>query len=132
MQLPTVVEMASMSFFYKASVSLAAYPMLTRGNANTIFAHGTPKQIEVFAKTGFAGTTYGTMCLSEPQAGSSLEPNHGSDPGAMITRARKVDGGYSLTGNKMWITNSPIADVFVVWGKDDAGDIRGFVLEKIL
>ena len=48
----------------------------------------------------------------------------------MITRARKVDGGYSLTGAKMWITNSPIADVFVVWGKDDAGDIRGFVLEK--
>ena len=58
------------------------------------------------------------------------ESNHGSDPGAMITRARKVDGGYSLTGSKMWITNSPIADVFVVWGKDDAGDIRGFVLEK--
>jgi glutaryl-CoA dehydrogenase len=58
------------------------------------------------------------------------EPNHGSDPGAMITRARKVEGGYSLTGSKMWITNSPIADVFVVWGKDDAGDIRGFILEK--
>ena len=58
------------------------------------------------------------------------EPNHGSDPGAMICRARKVDGGYSLTGSKMWITNSPIADVFVVWAKDDAGDIRGFVLEK--
>ncbi|RMM45043.1 hypothetical protein ALQ77_04864 [Pseudomonas corrugata] len=58
------------------------------------------------------------------------EPNHGSDPGAMLTRARKVEGGYSLTGSKMWITNSPIADVFVVWGKDDAGDIRGFVLEK--
>ena len=58
------------------------------------------------------------------------EPDHGSDPGAMITRARKVEGGYSLTGAKMWITNSPIADVFVVWGKDDAGDIRGFVLEK--
>nr|GEZ54264.1 hypothetical protein [Tanacetum cinerariifolium] len=58
------------------------------------------------------------------------EPNHGSDPGAMITRARSVEGGYRLTGSKMWITNSPIADVFVVWGKDDAGDIRGFVLEK--
>ena len=58
------------------------------------------------------------------------EPNHGSDPGAMITRARSVDGGYSLTGSKMWITNSPIADVFVVWAKDDEGDIRGFVLEK--
>lgn len=58
------------------------------------------------------------------------EPNHGSDPGSMVTRARKVDGGYRLTGNKMWITNSPIADVFVVWAKDDEGQIRGFVLEK--
>jgi glutaryl-CoA dehydrogenase len=58
------------------------------------------------------------------------EPNHGSDPGNMLTRAKKVDGGYRLSGSKMWITNSPIADVFVVWGKDDEGDIRGFVLEK--
>src|SRR5262249_54054278 len=58
------------------------------------------------------------------------EPNHGSDPGSMVTRARKVDGGYRLTGQKMWITNSPIADVFVVWAKDDEGAIRGFVLEK--
>src|SRR4051812_351122 len=58
------------------------------------------------------------------------EPNHGSDPGSMITRAKKVAGGYSLSGSKMWITNSPIADVFVVWAKDDAGAIRGFVLEK--
>jgi glutaryl-CoA dehydrogenase len=58
------------------------------------------------------------------------EPNHGSDPGSMITRAKKVAGGYSLSGSKMWITNSPIADVFVVWAKDDEGAIRGFVLEK--
>ena len=58
------------------------------------------------------------------------EPDHGSDPGSMVTRARKVDGGYSLSGAKMWITNSPIADVFVVWAKDDGGAIRGFVLEK--
>jgi glutaryl-CoA dehydrogenase len=58
------------------------------------------------------------------------EPNHGSDPGSMITRAKKVPGGYSLSGSKMWITNSPIADVFVVWAKDDEGAIRGFVLEK--
>ena len=58
------------------------------------------------------------------------EPNHGSDPGSMITRARKVDGGFSLSGSKMWITNSPIADVFVVWAKDDEGAIRGFILEK--
>jgi glutaryl-CoA dehydrogenase len=58
------------------------------------------------------------------------EPNHGSDPGSMQTRAKKVAGGYSLTGTKMWISNSPIADVFVVWAKDDAGEIRGFVLDK--
>src|SRR3954471_3960966 len=58
------------------------------------------------------------------------EPNHGSDPGSMGTRARKVDGGYKLTGSKMWITNSPFADVFVVWAKDDEGVIRGFILEK--
>jgi glutaryl-CoA dehydrogenase len=58
------------------------------------------------------------------------EPNHGSDPGSMVTRAKAVPGGYSLTGAKMWITNSPIADVFVVWAKDDGGQIRGFILEK--
>ncbi len=62
------------------------------------------------------------------------EPNHGSDPGSMETRAVKIDGGYKLSGAKMWITNSPIADVFVVWAKvrggDDDGKIRGFVLDK--
>jgi glutaryl-CoA dehydrogenase len=58
------------------------------------------------------------------------EPNHGSDPGSMITRAKKVAGGFSLSGAKMWITNSPIADVFVVWAKNDEGIIRGFILEK--
>jgi len=62
------------------------------------------------------------------------EPNHGSDPGNMDTRARKTDGGYALTGNKMWISNSPIADVFVVWAKcvggEHDGRIRGFILEK--
>lgn len=63
------------------------------------------------------------------------EPDHGSDPGSMATRAYKVDGGYRLKGNKMWITNSPVADVFVVWAKEvsedgTVGQIRGFVLEK--
>jgi len=58
------------------------------------------------------------------------EPDHGSDPGSMVTRARAVPGGFALSGAKTWITNSPIADVFVVWAKDDAGAIRGFVLEK--
>jgi glutaryl-CoA dehydrogenase len=58
------------------------------------------------------------------------EPDHGSDPGSMKTRARKVDGGYLLSGSKTWITNAPIADVFVVWAKDESDTIRGFVLEK--
>jgi glutaryl-CoA dehydrogenase len=58
------------------------------------------------------------------------EPNHGSDPGSMETRAKKVPGGYRLTGNKMWITNAPIAEVFVVWAKTEDGVIRGFILEK--
>lgn len=58
------------------------------------------------------------------------EPDHGSDPGSMITRAKAVPGGYAMTGAKMWISNSPIADVFVVWGKTDDGVIRGFILEK--
>ena len=58
------------------------------------------------------------------------EPNHGSDPGSMATRATKVDGGYSLTGAKTWISNAPIADVFVVWAKTEDGLIRGFILEK--
>jgi glutaryl-CoA dehydrogenase len=58
------------------------------------------------------------------------EPNHGSDPGSMVTRAKSVPGGYSLTGAKMWISNSPFADVFVVWAKTEDGRIRGFILEK--
>jgi len=58
------------------------------------------------------------------------EPDHGSDPGSMVSRAKQVAGGYKLTGRKMWITNSPIADLAVVWAKDDGGQIRGFVMEK--
>ena len=58
------------------------------------------------------------------------EPDHGSDPGTMTTRARATEGGYRLAGSKTWISNSPIADVFVVWAKDDDGTIRGFLLEK--
>jgi alkylation response protein AidB-like acyl-CoA dehydrogenase len=112
MQLPTVVEMASMSFFYKASVSLAAYPMLTRGNANTILAHGTPVQVEVFAKPGFEGRNFGTMCLSEPQAGSSLSdiatravPDvQGEGRGASDWQADVLGQRYRLRGNKMWIS----------------------------
>ena len=93
--------------------SLVMYP---------IHAYGSEEQRTKYLPKLATGEWVGCFGLTEP--------DHGSDPGGMKTRAKSVDGGYSLTGNKMWITNSPIADVFVVWGKDDAGDIRGFILEK--
>jgi glutaryl-CoA dehydrogenase len=87
-----------------------------------IFQFGTEAQRRKYLQRLAKGEWIGCFGLTEP--------NHGSDPGSMQTRAKKAKGGYSLTGTKTWISNSPIADVFVVWAKDDAGDIRGFVLEK--
>ncbi|WP_019673506.1 acyl-CoA dehydrogenase [Psychrobacter lutiphocae] len=87
-----------------------------------IWAYGTEAQKEKYLPKLASGEYVGCFGLTEPDAGS--------DPGSMKTRAKKVDGGYQLKGNKMWITNSPIADVFVVWAKDDEDKIRGFVLEK--
>jgi glutaryl-CoA dehydrogenase len=87
-----------------------------------IFEFGTEAQRKKYLPKLATGEWIGCFGLTEP--------NHGSDPGSMQTRAKKVSGGYSLTGSKTWISNSPIADVFVVWAKDDSGDIRGFVLEK--
>ena len=87
-----------------------------------IWAYGTEEQREKYLPKLATGEYVGCFGLTEPDSGS--------DPASMSTRARAVDGGYELTGNKMWITNSPIADVFVVWAKDDAGDIRGFILDK--
>ena len=87
---------------------------------------GTEAQKQKFLPKLASGEWVGCFGLTEP--------NHGSDPGSMVTRAKKVPGGYSLSGAKMWITNSPIADVFVVWAKDgegaEGGQIRGFILEK--
>ncbi|HEY5899782.1 MAG TPA: acyl-CoA dehydrogenase family protein, partial [Burkholderiales bacterium] len=102
MQLPYVVEMAANSFFAMSSIALDAASMLTRANANLLMAHGTPAQKEAFARHLLAGRFSGTMCLSEPQAGSSL-----SD----ITTRAVPDGDdalgprYRLRGNKMWISN---------------------------
>ncbi len=87
-----------------------------------INAYGTEAQKEKYLPKLATGEWVGCFGLTEPNAGS--------DPAGMQTRAKSVDGGYRLSGAKMWITNSPIADVFVVWAKDDEGDIRGFVLEK--
>ncbi|RVU45389.1 acyl-CoA dehydrogenase [Rubrivivax rivuli] len=105
MQLPCVIEMAANAFFSRASVAMGGYAMLTSGNASLLMAHGTPLQREVFAKNEFAGRWFGTMCLSEPQAGSSLSDiatravpdgeGHEADP---------LGPRYRLRGNKMWIS----------------------------
>ncbi|MGR3495307.1 acyl-CoA dehydrogenase [Citreimonas sp.] len=95
--------------------SLVMYP---------IYAYGSEEQRKKYLPKLASGEWIGCFGLTEPDAGS--------DPGGMKTRADKIDGGYRLTGSKMWISNSPIADVFVVWAKSEAhgGKIRGFVLEK--
>lgn len=86
-----------------------------------IFSYGTEGQKKKYLPQLASGDKIGCFGLTEP--------DHGSDPGSMITRAEQTDGGYLVTGNKMWISNSPVADIFVVWAKLD-GIIRGFILEK--
>lgn len=93
--------------------SLVMYP---------IYAYGNDAQREKYLPKLATGEWIGCFGLTEP--------DHGSDPGSMVTRARKAEGGYRLSGAKMWISNSPIADVFVVWAKTDDDVIRGFILEK--
>ena len=93
--------------------SLVMYP---------IYAYGNEAQREKYLPKLATGEWIGCFGLTEP--------DHGSDPGGMTTRARSVDGGYRVSGAKMWISNSPIADVFIVWAKTDDDIIRGFVLEK--
>jgi glutaryl-CoA dehydrogenase len=98
---------------FSVQSSLVMYP---------IWAFGSDAQKNKFLPKLRTGEFIGCFGLTEPDGGS--------DPGSMRTRAKSSDGGYVLNGSKTWITNSPIADVFVVWAKDDAGDIRGFILEK--
>jgi glutaryl-CoA dehydrogenase len=93
--------------------SLVMYP---------IYAYGSEAQREKYLPKLATGELIGCFGLTEP--------DHGSDPGGMKSRARKVDGGYELTGTKMWISNSPIADVFIVWAKNEEGRVRGFILDK--
>jgi len=87
-----------------------------------IFAYGTEEQRLKYLPQLASGEWVGCFGLTEP--------DHGSDPGGMRTRAKKVSGGYKLSGNKMWISNAPIADVFVVWAKTEDDIIRGFILER--
>lgn len=93
--------------------SLVMYP---------IYAYGSEDQRLKYLPRLATGELVGCFGLTEP--------DHGSDPGSMNTHARSVNGGFSLSGSKMWITNAPIADVFVVWAKDDDGVIKGFILDK--
>lgn len=97
MQLPAVVNAACFAWFKGANVATAGYPFLTIGNANLLLAHGSKQQIDTFVRPMMQGRFFGTMCLSEPQAGSSLAD--------IKTRAeQQPDGSYRLFGNKMWIS----------------------------
>jgi len=88
-----------------------------------IYAYGSEEQKKKYLPQLASGKLVGCFGLTEP--------NHGSDPGSMETRAKKTEGGWILQGNKMWITNSPIADVFIIWAKASTdGEIRGFILDK--
>ncbi|MBI2290875.1 MAG: acyl-CoA dehydrogenase [Betaproteobacteria bacterium] len=87
-----------------------------------IYAYGSEAQRQKYLPRMATGELLGCFGLTEP--------DHGSDPGSMISRARKVDGGYALSGTKLWITHAPIADIMIVWAKDDSGVIRGFILER--
>ncbi|MDB5404061.1 MAG: acyl-CoA dehydrogenase [Rhodopila sp.] len=98
---------------FSVQSSLVMYP---------IHAFGSEDQRQKYLPKLRTGEFVGCFGLTEPDAGS--------DPASMRTRAKKVDGGFLLNGSKTWITNSPIADVLVVWAKDDAGDIRGYLLER--
>ena len=105
MQLPCVVEMAANSFFSKAGIGVGGAAMLTSGNANLLMAHGTPAQREAFARHEFSGRFAGTMCLSEPQAGSSLSDiTTRAEPDGADFERDPLGPRYRLTGHKMWIS----------------------------
>ena len=87
-----------------------------------IYAYGSEEQRQKYLPKMVTGELLGCFGLTEP--------DHGSDPGSMLTRARSADGGYRLSGTKLWITHAPIADIMIVWAKDDDGVIRGFILER--
>lgn len=87
-----------------------------------IYAYGSEEQRRKYLPKMVTGELLGCFGLTEP--------DHGSDPGSMRTRARGVPGGYRLTGSKLWITHAPIADIMIIWAKDDGGVIRGFILER--
>jgi glutaryl-CoA dehydrogenase len=102
---------------YRSSMSVQSSLVM-----HPIHAYGTEEQRRKWLPGLAKGELIGCFGLTEP--------NHGSDAGGMLSRAKRADGGWVLNGTKMWISNSPIADLFVIWAKDEAGEIRGFLLEK--
>jgi alkylation response protein AidB-like acyl-CoA dehydrogenase len=133
-QLPQVVQSAAFAWFQAANVATAAYPMLTMANANLLLTYGTPEQIQMFVLPMLDGRFFGTMCLSEPQAGSSLAD--------ISTRAVRGDGdAYRLFGNKMWISGGDhemsenIVHLVLARSPGGAPGIRGvslFIVPKFL
>ena len=110
-------EVESVDSGYRSMMSVQSSLVM-----HPIYSFGSEAQRQKYLPKLATGEYIGCFGLTEP--------DHGSDPAGMITRARSVDGGYLLSGAKNWISNSPIADIFMVWAKDDAGTIRGYILEK--
>ncbi|MCC7428434.1 MAG: acyl-CoA dehydrogenase [Alphaproteobacteria bacterium] len=123
-----------------AGVGYVAYGLIQREiervDSGYRSASSVQSSLVMYPIWAYASDAIKERCLPRLRTGEWVgcfgltEPDAGSDPGSMRTRAKAVEGGYMLNGSKTWISNSPIADVFVVWAKDDAGEIRGFVLEK--
>ncbi|EME27895.1 Glutaryl-CoA dehydrogenase, mitochondrial [Galdieria sulphuraria] len=114
----TAKEVEYVDSSYRSALSVQSSLVM-----HPIYAFGSEEQKRKFLPPLAKGKLVGAFGLTEP--------NHGSDPGSMETRARRLpNGGYSITGSKTWITNSPIADLFIVWAKDDENVIRGFLLER--
>jgi glutaryl-CoA dehydrogenase len=110
-------EVESVDSGYRSMMSVQSSLVM-----HPIYSFGSEAQRQKYLPKLATGEYIGCFGLTEP--------DHGSDPAGMLTRARSVDGGFLLSGAKNWISNSPIADIFMVWAKDDAGAIRGFILEK--
>ena len=110
-------EIESVDSGYRSMMSVQSSLVM-----HPINTFGTEEQKEKYLPKLASGEYVGCFGLTEP--------DHGSDPGGMNTRARKVESGYRLSGSKTWISNSPISDVFIVWAKDEDGVIRGFILDK--
>ena len=113
----TAREVEKIDSGYRSAMSVQSSLVM-----HPIYAFGTEQQRQKYIPRLATGELIGCFGLTEP--------DHGSDPGSMVTRAKSVDGGYLVSGAKNWITNSPIADTFVVWAKNDEGVIRGFILDK--